>query len=115
MPRIRVAMRLLVFASCGAMLCLLVPKSSARQPLVLPLLQTRVSMQAVTELHKTPSDAVAVRNLGEAQKYVLIAHEQADKAAEKVKEDTNDEAAKKAAAEAQNALLEAQRQAEEAA
>jgi len=107
----RVLLPLLVVS--GAFL--LVPYLFAGQHFVnMPLMQFKAGL-AIAEIHRTPSDAAAVKDLGQAQRMVLIAHEQVQQTSEKVQTNNTDPAAIKAAADAQKALEDAQKQAEQAA
>jgi hypothetical protein len=69
----------------------------------------------LAEIHRTQAEETAVRDLGQARRSVLLAHEQVQQAVEKAQTDSNDAAAQKAAADAQKSLEEAQKQAQDAA
>jgi len=106
--------KLLIFVLFGSGALVLVPQLFASHHVgALFLMQFKMTIP-LAEIHKSPRDAVAVRDLSQARRSVLVAHEEVQKATEKVQENSQDSAAQKAAADAQKALEEAQKQVQQA-
>src|SRR5436309_987263 len=98
---VMMAGKLLLLAACGSVALFIVPQAAARHYLgSISLMQFRAAIP-LAEVHKTQSEAIAVRDLSIARKSVLVAHEEVQKAVEKAQEDNQDPAAQKAAADAQ--------------